>query len=103
MTQSSRWDHGGKTRHQRGYGTAWDKLRATILDRDNHLCQACLRNGRPVPGNQVDHIKPKAKGGTDDESNLEVLCRPCHDKKSMRDRGYRPKATIGLDGWPTGE
>lgn len=89
------------SRHARGYGTAWDKLRKRILARDKHLCQACLRAGRITAGNHVDHIKPKAKGGTDEEGNLEVLCRPCHEAKTTRDSGRRVRPTIGVDGWPT--
>lgn len=36
----------GLSRHQRGYGSKWDAIRARILKRDNHLCQNCLRNER---------------------------------------------------------
>jgi 5-methylcytosine-specific restriction protein A len=50
--------------------------------------------------NQVDHIVPKAKGGTDHEGNLEALCRPCHETKTIIDAGGKPKLTIGADGWP---
>lgn len=88
------------SRHQRGYGTAWDKLRKAILTRDKHLCQACLAKGRPTPARHVDHIVPKAKGGTDDEANLQSLCVPCHDEKTARDKGLRLKVAIGVDGWP---
>lgn len=54
----------GLSRHQRGYGTKWDAIRARILKRDNHLCQNCLRDGRAVEARTVDHIIPKAHGGT---------------------------------------
>lgn len=93
------------SRHARGYGTAWEKLRKRILARDKHLCQQCKRDGRVTAANQVDHIKPKAKGGTDDESNLEALCRPCHDAKTLRDQGraLRRRIEIGADGWPVQE
>ena len=97
------WDKGGKTRHQQGYGSAWDKLRKTILQRDKGLCQECKRKGRVRAGNQCDHIKPKAKGGTDDPSNLEILCKPCHLEKNLRDKGHRVKPTFGADGWPIEE
>lgn len=94
------------SRHKRGYGTAWDKLRKVILTRDKHLCQACKRKGRVKAGNHVDHIKAKAKGGTDDPDNLECLCPDCHTDKTAREsaeaqgRTYRPRLTIGADGWP---
>ena len=88
------------SRHARGYGTAWDKLRQHILKRDRHLCQPCLRNSRATPATQVVHITPKANGGTDDEANLQAICKPCHDAKTMTDQGARAKQTIGADGWP---
>ena len=34
----------------------------------------------------VDHIIPKAEGGTDDESNLQSLCKPCHAAKTDREK-----------------
>ena len=30
---------------------------------------------------QVDHIVPKFRGGTDDRSNLRILCGDCHRKR----------------------
>ena len=33
----------------------------------------------------VDHIVPVAKGGTNDPSNLQLLCIPCNRKKAARD------------------
>jgi 5-methylcytosine-specific restriction protein A len=34
----------------------------------------------------VDHIKPKAHGGTDDDDNLESLCAACHRAKTATER-----------------
>ncbi len=97
------WRNKG-SRHERGYGSAWDKTRALILRRDCYLCQPCLKQGRPTPATQVDHIAPKFKGGTDDHDNLQAICRPCHDEKTKAEsaeaQGRRRKVKIGLDGWP---
>ena len=80
-----------------------------ILERDGYLCQQCLRDGRPTPlkvrpyDHAVDHIIPKAKGGTDDPDNLQSLCAPCHDAKSAAEATFgRAKQTIGADGWHEG-
>jgi 5-methylcytosine-specific restriction protein A len=88
------------SRHQRGYGAAWDATRQRILRRDNGLCQECLRKGRIEPGNQVDHIIPRARRGGEGDDNLETLCKPHHDDKTARDSGKQPRPTIGADGWP---
>lgn len=75
----------GQSRHQRGYGSKWDMLRAKVLARDKHLCQNCLRNKRPEAARTVDHIVAKAHGGNDDPANLESLCWPCHRAKTAKE------------------
>lgn len=89
-----------QSRHERGYGSAWVKTRANILKRDRHLCIPCLMGGRPTPATQVDHIKPKAKGGTDDPTNLQAICDDCHNLKTAVDEGRKIPRKIGLDGYP---
>ncbi|MBT0725145.1 HNH endonuclease [Rosenbergiella sp. S61] len=76
----------GQSRHQRGYGSSWTRLRAETLKRDRYICQQCLRDGHPSPASTVDHIKAKAHGGTDHPDNLESLCVPCHKAKTSRER-----------------
>jgi 5-methylcytosine-specific restriction protein A len=96
----SRW--GNTSRHARGYGAAWVKLRAIILKRDGYLCVPCKGKGRVSNATSVDHIKPKAKGGTDDPANLQSICSKCREAKDAADRGasLKPKVRIGEDGWP---
>jgi 5-methylcytosine-specific restriction protein A len=88
------------SRHARGYGSSWDKLRLRILARDKHLCQPCKREGRITAATQVDHRRRKEDGGTDDEGNLQAICAPCHTDKTTRENGGRVKQAIGNDGWP---
>lgn len=73
------------TRHERGYGKEWDKLRQVALSRDKHLCQACLQSGAVTVGTHVDHVRPKSQGGSDDMSNLQTLCAQCHKTKTQRE------------------
>jgi 5-methylcytosine-specific restriction protein A len=81
------------SRQQRGYGAAWERLRKEIIDRDEGLCQECLRNGRVTLGTQVDHVTPKSQGGTDSPMNLELKCEPCHATKTAREsQGGRGQA-----------
>lgn len=78
------WRH-TKSRHERGYGSRWERIRNRIINRDKHLCQECLRNGRYTQGKQVDHITPKYLGGTDFDDNLELLCDNCHTEKTAKE------------------
>lgn len=81
------------TQKERGYGKEWKKLRRHIMDRDDRLCQPCLAEGRLSPASQVDHIVPKAEGGSDSDDNLQAICLPCHRYKTahegLRARGGR--------------
>ena len=58
--------------------SASDKRR--ILERDSYTCQnpEC---GTEVGPFHVDHIRPYAKGGWQDDSNLQTLCVPCNVAK----------------------
>lgn len=95
------WDsdnHRG-SRHERGYGTEWEKLRDIVLARDNYLCQICLESYRITPATEVDHILPKAKGGTDDPDNLQSICNDCHKIKTEYDKHGTVKGSQ-IDGVP---
>ncbi|WP_247360100.1 HNH endonuclease signature motif containing protein [Ralstonia pseudosolanacearum] len=39
---------------------------------------------------EVDHIVPKARGGTDDDDNLQAINVECHRAKTVRER-RKPK------------
>jgi len=58
-------------------GTDWQRIRLSVLDRDNHQCAYCGREAT-----EVDHIIAKANGGTDDTHNLVAACKPCNGRKS---------------------
>ncbi|MGV2703439.1 UNVERIFIED_CONTAM: HNH endonuclease [Aeromonas salmonicida] len=76
---------GGRSRHQRGYGKEWEKIRDEVLARDRGLCQTCLEHGCVTPATTVDHIVPRVQGGTDDHGNLRSLCKACHASKTARE------------------
>lgn len=71
----------GKTTTQRGYGASWRRLRSIVLT-EEPLCALCKRDGRVSEATEVDHITPKANGGTDARNNLQGLCKSCHAKKT---------------------
>lgn len=86
-------------RHERGYGNAWERLRAIVLARDNYLCQVCLEDYKITPATEVDHIIPKSKGGTDDPDNLQSICTDCHRVKTEYDKHGTIKGST-VDGTP---
>lgn len=96
------------SRQSRGYGTAWDKLRAYVMTRDAGLCQPCDELGRVTQAKAVDHIVPKSNGGTDDVENLQAICTDCHAAKTvleaMAARGLTapaPRPACNAAGLPT--
>lgn len=74
-------------------GRPWRRLREQVLERDGYLCQCdeCKRRPLPLVAHEVDHIKPRAEGGTDDPSNLRAINKGCHKTKSQAEalRGRR--------------
>jgi len=56
------------------YGARWRKIRQAVLVRDDGLCCVCKRKG----ATEVDHIIPKSQGGSDDDENLQAICKQCH-------------------------
>lgn len=68
----------------------WPQLRAEVLARAGGRCEARNRDGRRCwdrKANQVDHVRPHAEGGTDDLSNLQLLCEWHHNRKSSAEGG----------------
>ncbi|MCQ4364557.1 HNH endonuclease [Mycobacterium gordonae] len=64
--------------------THWQKLRVRVLQRDNHQCR--IRGPRCLgAADQVDHIIPVHRGGTDTDDNAQAVCRPCHAAKTARE------------------
>jgi hypothetical protein len=56
------------------------RKRFFVLKRDQFTCRLCGASGLGVPI-EVDHIVPKAKGGTDSMDNLQTLCFKCNRGK----------------------
>jgi len=56
------------------------KLRQQILKRYGYKCVHCGGDKNLT----IDHIKPYSKNGSDEEHNLQVLCRSCNSKKGNR-------------------
>ena len=68
--------------------------------RSNWLCEHCQAKGITRKADVVDHIRPLAHGGSDEDSNTRNLCNDCHLDAGAEQFGHRKRITIGLDGWP---
>ncbi|MFZ4555280.1 MAG: HNH endonuclease [Pseudanabaena sp.] len=60
------------------------EVKKYVFDRNGYQCQSCHEIDLSAKKLQIDHIIPKAKGGTDDISNLQTLCAKCNREKSAK-------------------
>jgi 5-methylcytosine-specific restriction endonuclease McrA len=51
-------------------------FRTRFLEERGTVCEECGYNKTPVL--QIHHVVERSQGGTDDFSNLKLLCRNCH-------------------------
>ncbi|MCQ6280065.1 HNH endonuclease [Bacillus sp. EB600] len=74
------------------------KIRRHLLETEGYICKACgcevhdkYGVGRNSPTKaHVDHIVSLAKGGSNDLSNFQILCRRCNLRKGkMRDEEFK--------------
>lgn len=59
------------------------RVRFEVFKRDSFTCQYCGKHPPDVLL-EVDHIVPRAAGGTDDITNLTTACKECNGGKSSR-------------------
>lgn len=79
------WERPSVFPDQRKRGRAAMRERAAVIA-EEPFCREHLKVGQHVRTDVVDHIKPLAWGGSDERSNKQGLCHPCHDAKSKRER-----------------
>lgn len=48
----------------------------------------CEAEGLTTAGEELDHIVPLMWGGSNDDSNLQLLCVTCHKIKTSKELGY---------------
>lgn len=58
------------------------EAREYLLTKFDRACAYCGMVDVPL---QIDHVVPRAKGGTDRVSNLVIACGPCNQEKGSRD------------------
>jgi 5-methylcytosine-specific restriction enzyme A len=74
-----------------GMGSGWTKLRRKVLAEEPQ-CRSC-----GLPATTVDHITPRAFGGSNARANLQPLCSGCHKVKSQQEAhvGMRRRRAAG--------
>ena len=73
--------------HKKATNRGWHTIRQTVLARDGHICQIALP-GCTTIATAVDHIQPRARGGTDDLHNLRAACTHCNSSRGGRSSSH---------------
>lgn len=60
----------------------YKELFQRLLHKYNFTCVNCGCKDKSKL--TIDHIKPVARGGTDKEVNLQILCKSCNSKKGAK-------------------
>jgi 5-methylcytosine-specific restriction endonuclease McrA len=58
-----------------------------LCERYGNRCLCCGATGVPL---HIDHVIPLARGGRNDISNLQPLCKRCNSRKYAKHIDYRP-------------
>lgn len=68
-----------------------EEIRARVRQEASDRCGYCLSSQKYVLGLlEIEHLTPKAKGGTDDENNLWLACRLCNCYKGTQTHARDP-------------
>ncbi|HLA35644.1 MAG TPA: RNA-guided endonuclease IscB, partial [Rhodocyclaceae bacterium] len=71
------------------------ETREYLLEKWNRECAYCGAKDVPL---QIEHIHPKARGGSNRISNLTLACQPCNQKKGAQDvKEFLANGTKRLD------
>lgn len=65
-----------RSTREKGLAGSWPRIRLRVLERDGWKCAYC-----GAPARSVDHVIPRARGGTHDLGNLVAACRSCNSRK----------------------
>ena len=67
-------------------------VRARVIEQAGHRCGYCRAHQQHIYETlQIEHIEPRARGGSDDIENLWLACSLCNRHKSDKTRGYDPE------------
>ena len=71
---------------------SWPKgTKRTLLRRQSYVCTYCGHR-RISRSFEIDHMTPIIRGGSNDVDNLQVICRPCNQRKGIQtDEEFRER------------
>jgi len=79
-------------------------MRRRVHAEQDGLCAECVRRGELGLAEELDHVIPLSRGGSNARSNFEYLCKRHHDEKTDREAGRRPRRMhsneVDVDGFP---
>lgn len=79
-----------------------DPIRRTkkhILHRDHNTCQIAGPHCTHT-ATEVDHITPRAQGGTHNPENLRAVCKTCHWEKTKQEAAEGRRRKLALTRHP---
>ena len=60
----------------------WRRLRKRVIYEQGYVCAGCREQGRIGPAEICHHRRPMKQGGDPwERSNLEAVCRKCHEER----------------------
>jgi hypothetical protein len=72
---------------------AKDNLRQRVFARANFRCEYCRSHQDLLSADlEIDHIRPKAKGGKTEDNNLCAACRKCNELKKTKTEATDPSS-----------
>ena len=67
------------------------RLYQQVAERADYRCEYCLAPEEVSPDRfQVEHIRPRVRGGSDDLVNLALSCSTCNRRKAQAIQGLDP-------------
>lgn len=81
---------------QRGYDATYDRNRPRVISEET-TCWICEKavdktlSGRDPDGPSIDHVIARAKGGTNDRSNLRLAHLRCNSARPGQERPRRKR------------
>lgn len=75
------------------YNRTWKRIRDRYI-KEYSLCGRCQKAGKFIPSEEVHHIIPLSRGGTNDTENPTALCSSCHSQITARGGGWDRKNQV---------